>query len=296
MTIRVYYIVRWLTGCLDALVQNWCYALSRIVLLFCAQRDNEQNDRRALKMAACLGPECSTHKTPDAVFVRPRQARLLQRGPARIVTLTLREMEVIVTRLSGCGSKAEFDELRTKIFPDYIHLSYILANTFSLPEGSTVRQAVIQQSIKNVAHVIKTLGTPLMSPETVRDAIFCIETLGRAYRLVNLIHSHEDVRSDRIEKDRELARQFSSVAIWSQLHLDCLRFIVSHKLVVGEEILKEILEGMRLSVLAYSFARQGLELRTVREPILTDIILDEEDHELLNESFLECESSINDEP
>jgi hypothetical protein len=243
-------------------------------------------------MAACAVPECSTHKIPDAVFVRPRQARLLQRGPARIVTLTLREMEVIVSRLCSATSKKEFEAHRTKNFPDYIHLSYILANTFSLPEGTTVRQAVIQQSIKNVERVIESLGTALVGPEVVREAIFSIETLGRAYKLVNLIHSRGKVRVDQNETDGGLAAQFSSCAIWSQLHLDCLRFVVTHKLVTGKEIQEEILEGLRLSVMAYSFARQGLELRTVREPILTDSILDEEDRELLNESLIDCESSI----
>lgn len=247
-------------------------------------------------MAACSVPECATPKIPDAVFVRPRQARLLQRGPARIVTLTLREMEVIVTRLSSSTSRAEFEALRTKNFSDYVHLSYILANTFSLPEGTTVRQAVIQQSIKNVERVIESLGTSLVGPEVVREAIFSIETLGRAYKLVNLIHARGGVRSDQKEKDKELGVNFSSAAIWAQLHLDCLRFIVTHKIVTGKEIQEEILEGMRFSVMAYSFARQGLELRTVREPILTDIILDEEDRELLSESLIDCESSIYDKP
>jgi len=243
-------------------------------------------------MAACSVPECATHKIPDAVFVRPRQARLLQRGPARIVTLTLREMEVIVTRLCSSTSKAEFETLRKKNFPDYIHLSYILANTFSLPEGTTVRQAVIQQSIRNVERVIESLGTPLMGPEVTGEAIFSIATLGRAYKLVNLIHARGDVQSGQKEKDKELGVNFSSFAIWAQLHLDCLRFIVTHKILSGREIQEEILGGMRASVMAYSFARQGLELRTVREPILTDIILDEEDRELLNESLIDCESSI----
>ncbi len=247
-------------------------------------------------MAACSVPECATHKTPDAVFVRPQQARLLQRGPARIVTLTLREMEVIVTRLCSSTSKAEFEALRKQSLSDYIHLSYILANTFSLPEGTTVRQAVIQQSIKNVERVIESLGTPLIGSEVVREAIFSIETLGRAYKLVNFIHARGDVQSNQKEKDKELGVNFSSFAIWSQLHLDCLRFIVTHKLVTGKEIQEEILDGMRASVMAYSFVRQGLELRTVREPILTDIILGQEDQELLNESLVDSESSIYDKP
>jgi len=233
---------------------------------------------------------------PDAVFVRPRQARMLQRGPAQIVTLTLREMERITTQLSECKSKSEFVTLRKKIFSDYVHLSYILANTFSMPESLLVRQAVIKQSIKNVEHLIETRGTPQIGVDHVRESIFCIETLRRAYRLVELIYARGNIDPSVKEQDQKLAVQFSSSAIWSQLHLDCLRFIVERQIAIGQEILEEILEGLRLSVMAYSFARQGLELRTVREPYLTDTIQDEEDRQLLDESLIDYQSSLNAEP
>jgi len=233
---------------------------------------------------------------PDAVFVRPRQARMLQRGPAKIVTLTLREMERIIMQLSECKSKAEFETLRKKVFSDYVNLSYILANTFSMPQSLSVRQTVINQSIKNVEHLIETRGTPQIGADLVRESIFCIETLRRAYRLVDLIYTHGNIDLSLKEKDQKLAVEFSSSAIWSQLHLDCLRFIVAHEIAAGREMLEEMLEGLRLSVMAYSFARQGLELRTVREPFLTDTILEEEDRQLLDESLIDYESSLNAEP
>jgi hypothetical protein len=53
-----------------------------------------------------------------------------------------------------------------------------------------------------------------------------------------------------------------------------------------------------MSVMAYSYARQAVELRTKREPFLLDATRDEEDQQLLEESFsdyVEHESSIDDE-
>ena len=241
-------------------------------------------------------PECGTGKVPDAVFVRPKQARLLQRGPARIVTLTLREMETIVARLCAATSKPEFESLRMEVFSDYVHLSHILANTFSLPAGSSVKQAVIQQSIKNVENLIEVTGTGLLGPIVVREATFSLQTLGRAYRIVDLINAKGEAQHWQKKVDIELATKFSSVAIFSQLHLECLRFTISQKTALQDGIVEDILEGARFSVMAYSYARQGLELRTVREPVLTDIILDEEDQELLEESYVDSESSINEEP
>jgi hypothetical protein len=247
-------------------------------------------------MSVCVAPDCSQHKMPDAVFVRPKQARLLQRGPARIVTLTLREMEGIVLQLSNCKNKTEFEEMRTKRFGDYMNLSFILANAFSMPDSKPVKSTAIQRSLRNVERVIEHFGKPQMGPEVIQECIFNIETLGRAYRLVGLITERGEVSSGKKGEDQELASRFSAAAIWSQLHLDCLRYAITHEIVVPKDVLSEFIEGLRLSVMAYSYARQGIELRTVREPYLTDIMLDDEDRELLNESFIDCESSLENEP
>ena len=244
-------------------------------------------------MAVRVTPDCSEPKMPDAVFVRPRQARLLQRGPARIVTLTLREMENIVIELSECRTKAEFDERRNTRFGDYMNLSFILANAFSMPGSRPVKFKAIQESLRNVGRLIAHLGKPQMEAEVIQESIFNIETLGRAYRLVHTICERGDIGQDKKEQDRKLAVNFSTSAIWSQLHLDCLRYAITHSIALPQDILSEIIEGLRLSVMAYSYARQGIELRTIREPYLTDIMLDDEDKELLKESAFDCESSFD---
>jgi len=247
-------------------------------------------------MAQCLQYEADT-STPDVLFVRPKQARLLHRGPAKIVVTALGEMDIAITRLAHCPSKSEFVATRKAVFRDYVNLSYIIANSFSITPDRAIRRAAVDQSIKAVEHYFQVHGVARFGAESIQEAIFCFDTLRRAYKLVDVIHDREAALGEASrEADRKLGENFNGSALWAQLHLDCLRVIISKHTVQDQEVVDEILQGARLAVMAYSYARQGVELRTKREPFLLDTTRDEEDEELLEESFsdyVEHESSID---
>jgi hypothetical protein len=244
-------------------------------------------------MVECLQYEGLTQKVPDVIFVRARQARLLHSGPARIVIIALREIEKIITRLTLCHSKKEFIELRGKVFLDYTNLSYILSNSFSISDDRAIRQAAMRQAFKAIEHLFETEGVSRLGSEVMRESIFCIETLRRAYRLVDVISTRGGVPDEVRASDRKLAYEFNTAALWTQLHIECLRFAITRRTGMPAEILQEILQGQRLAVTAYSLVRQGIELRAKREPILFSTIHDEEDRELLDESFFDQESTLN---
>src|SRR5579863_5781607 len=247
-------------------------------------------------MAECLQYEASNN-TPDVLFVRPKQARMLHRGPARIVVTALGEIDVVVTRLAHCQSKAQFLKMRKEVFPDYVNLSYIIANSFSITRDRAIRQAAVGESILAVERFFQASGVVRFGAESIREAVFCLDTLRRAYRLVDNIYAQGNELSDAMmDADRKLAMNLNGSAVWAQLHLDCLRVIIAKHTVQDQDVIDEILQGSRLSVMAYSFARQGIELRTPREPFLLDATRDEEDKGLLDESFsdyVEHESSID---
>jgi len=247
-------------------------------------------------MAECLQYEGLTEKVPDVVFVRPRQARLLQGGPAKIVLIALREIDKIVMQLIHCTSKEQFVDLRQKVFSDYANLSYILAKTFSISNDRAIRQAVIRQAFQGVERLFETKGVPRLGTDVIRESIFCIETLRRAYKLVDVLYSRGSVAEAVREADHKLAHKFNTSTLWAQINLDCLRLIITEEAGIDAEILQEILQGSRFSVMAYAYVREGIELRTKREPFLADATLDDEDRELLQESFLDYESSLDAEP
>jgi hypothetical protein len=233
---------------------------------------------------------------PDVVFVRAKQARKLHRGPARIVLTALGEIDAIVEQLIQCRSKAEFDELRQKKFSDYVNLSYIIANSFEINIAPEERAAAVEQAISNVRHFFEHEGIATLGTEATGEAVFCLDTLRRAYRQVRKIDILGEAPDGSKTADQELAAKFNFATIFTQLHLDCLRIILQEKKPQSQEIMDELIVGLRSSVMAYSYVRQGVELRRKQEPFLLDAVLDDEDRELLEESFsdyVESESRID---
>jgi hypothetical protein len=239
-------------------------------------------------------------RRPEVLFVRKPQAKVLQRGLASIVLTALRESDALLKPLLAARTKEQFSTLRKNIFNDYANLSFIVANSFS---GAAVekRQVATKEAFKLVEHIMHTKGTPRLGCETVREAIFCLDTLRRSHRLVCELHSCGSVMAELSERDRKLSHDFTFSALWAQMHLDCVRIIVTQSRDgVEKDVLEAIMEGSRSAVMAYSFVRQGLELRTKQEPYLVEVgPSDEEDQELLEESYsdyTEFESSVDAQP
>jgi hypothetical protein len=226
-------------------------------------------------------------RTPSVVFVRSRQARMLRSGPSKIVITALREIDTIITGLVGCRSKAAFIKARDAALGDYSNLSYIIANSFSIEAGRNVRFTAVNEAIKAVVQFIRNEAPARLGQEATAEMMFSFDTLRRAYGVVHEINISGKAGEEQTENDRHLAGEFNCAALWAQFHLDCLRVAVSQRIDLEQEVLDELLQGARLSVMAYSYARQGLDLRIKREPFLIDVPLDEEDRELLDESFFD---------
>ncbi|MGD0271081.1 MAG: hypothetical protein ABSB14_18580, partial [Candidatus Sulfotelmatobacter sp.] len=177
-------------------------------------------------MAECLQESSIAGRTPDVLFVRPRQAKMLHSGPARIVLTALREMDTILCELAECESRTEFIASRKKLFPDYVNLSYIIANSFSMRDDRSVRRVAVDQAIKAVEKLFQRKGTARFGKASVGEAVFCLDTLRRAYKLVDVIRQRGDAPIGVKEKDRVLAGQFNASALYAQLHLDCIRVIL----------------------------------------------------------------------
>jgi hypothetical protein len=202
------------------------------------------------------------------------------------VLTALRESDALLKPLIAAKSKAEFESLRKKIFNDYANLSFIVANSFS---GATVekRQVATKEAFKLVADIMHTKGIPRIGCDAIREAIFCLDTLRRSHRLVCELHSRGILSPEWKEKDRELSSSFTFSSLWAHLHLDCIRMIVTQSRDrIEKDVLESIMDGARSAVMAYSFARQGLEMRTKEETYLVEGgPIDQEDRELLEESY-----------
>lgn len=228
-------------------------------------------------------------RRPDVMFVRKPQAKVLPRGLASIVLTALRESDNLLKPLIVATSKEEFASLRKKVFPDYANLAFIIGNSFSVAaaENPGLRQLATKDAFKLVERILHEEGTPRIGLNTAREANFCLDTLRRAHRLVEKLHSRGELPQELVERDRKFSAAFTHSALWAHFHLDCVRIIVKQsKGEVEKLVLDEIMNGARSAVMAYSYARQGLELRNRQESYLVEgAALDAEDQELLEESF-----------
>ena len=244
-------------------------------------------------MTECLQYEGLAHKQPDVMVVYPKQARLLQHGPARIVLLALREQDKVVTGLTECRTEQKFVELRSKAFSDYVNLGYIIANTFAINPNASLRRTVLRDAFGFLERFFRAQGVPALGTYAAREAVFCVSTLRRAYKLLDEILDRGPATRS-VELDQELSNNFNAATLWALMHLDCLRVIMTHRAGLNKRVLAEIMRGLHDAVVAaYSCARHGLELRTTRDPLLPIIEADKEDQELLEESFRDYELNIN---
>ena len=235
-------------------------------------------------------------KVPDVVYVRPEQAKKFLNPPhARIIRTAWDEIEKIVKKLVASPSKEEFQRTRKDLFSDYFNLARIIANSFAMKAERSAQPEAIKKSFEAVRQVFETKIPRTLGQDAAQEAFFCLDTLRRAHVLVTKLYSLGDPPEGNKAADRELGYNFNLAASWAQLHLECIRYIVTgHG--YKKQIIGAVLEGARHSVMAYSYARQGVEFRIKRtDPEFNDLI-DDEDREILDESYneyVEYESKIN---
>jgi hypothetical protein len=241
-------------------------------------------------MAQCLEREAMTQPVEAAVFVRRDQARMLEPTRARIVRLIFSEKKRIVNIVAGSKGRDEYLELRAKFFPVYLNLASMLSNSFSTAEP-VLRDIAVREAFQQVTAQLEVEGKGKLAEGDLEEAKFCVDTLRRSFRLLGVIHKHGEVAPDAPEVDRSLALKFNATAVYSEFHLNCLLFGLQHCETMDAGILGAMLEGMRSSVMAYSYVRQGVALRQApQQQASLRMSLDDEDRELLAESFAELSS------
>ena|ERR1035437_8861810 len=183
--------------------------------------------------------------------------------PTNEILPLVKRLESVIFPLVQANSRADFKALRQRLFHRYVVLmaaiTEIAAEVADLPDYQSDWVADLTKKVEE-DHIL-----PWLTDGRI-EAIFNIETLGRAVWLASEIISLPTPADDpQKKKDREYAAKYGLSAFWSQLHLDCLTAaLFNHVGPPSADILDEILEGMRLSVMAYAAARQGYDIRTVR--------------------------------
>jgi hypothetical protein len=202
------------------------------------------------------------------------------------------QLEALAFSLAGCRTVQEFKSLKKEVLPRYVQLSIAATNLVSALVPNAQREALTVEVFAEIERLLQSDGLPAIGEEAVNEALFCLFTLRRAYGVIGRIPIDVPPQ-ENLSEDLATAREFHHWTIVSQLHFDCLRVAFKAKLQLAKPVISEILDGCRAAVMAYACARRALDLRDpVLQVDLSNVVWDEEDEALANESTNDRDSTI----
>ena len=215
----------------------------------------------------------------------PRRAsRTLRERPSQIIKLLIDERETILVRFVTSRSVGEFRRLRELLLSRYVHLVRSISDCMAaVVDDDSLTYELAQDSLRDLERSFSKKGVEHLGAGASKEALFSLATLMKVYRLLPEVRSKKPP-SRRLKRDRELGKNFDFAFLWAHIHLDCMVLALERRVQPTTEVLEEILDGMRKSVMAYSYLRQGLELRETAGKKLKAPEWDDEDQVLLEES------------
>jgi len=214
-------------------------------------------------------------------FVGRSTSKSLQKDFADIAEAIGAQIDKTSLQLLGCGTVDEFISLRHEVFPLVLNLTKAYSNLTLAALPPTLIGRIVSESLIGTEDEFTSQGKAYLSDDDYREALFSISTLKSTQKLIPRLIAIKP--SDDVE-DAKLADRYFSNTVYARMHLDCLRMAMEREMSLNQDILRELLDGMRASLMAYSYARAGLELRGL--PNYSDgdaqeeIIWDEEDQSL----------------
>ncbi len=196
----------------------------------------------------------------SAGFAVETSFKKLQAEFADIAELISKQFGEISLRLLNSPTLDDFRSLRERVFSSYVKLSMALSHIVLANLDYNDYAQLTQESLSETEKEFMVAGNLYLGGDAYREVRFSISTLKSAQRWIPRLVSTQ--ASDPAE-DRELARNFLLANSWAHFHLECLKLAVHRRETLSQDILQELLDGLRLSVMAYSYVRAALDLRDI---------------------------------
>jgi len=186
----------------------------------------------------------------------------LQLPFAEVVKTLFSQLVMISTQAIRSQNRESFKDIREKTFDLYVRLSIALGNVVLAKLDMLDLPGLIEASFESIEKECASKGKLYFAENDYREILFTISTLRSAHRWIPQLNSQK-VPDQLRAQDEELARNYFKWAIWSQFHLDCLITALDKKEAINQEVLQELLDGLRGAVMAYAHVREALDLRNI---------------------------------
>jgi hypothetical protein len=180
-------------------------------------------------------------------------------------------MEDVATQAIKASSAEEFKAQRVRFYAEYLSLAKAVSGVVLAKLDPCDRTALVMNlgglldsSFTELEDEMETHGALYFADEVLQEIMFCVTTLKSAYMTVPRFFSAQ-LDPSLAEQDKKLGDDFAVAATWTQFHLEGLRFAMKKNLSVVPEVLQEFVDGLRASVMAYSYVRQAVDLRNLLE-------------------------------
>lgn len=196
----------------------------------------------------------------------------------------------LLLRALASQTKYEFVEARRELFGRYAGAVVSLAKLVRIVVPDPVIERVLGDSFCELEAEFRDQGVIRFGASAKDQAMFTVWTLRRTSGLIAKIANSGPAPESLKHQDEKLASSYTSSALWTQFHLDCLLAAIRFDKPVQLDVLPEVIDGLRAAVNSYGYARQGLNLRSPeKEPLIASYEWDEEDQELLDSSMRDME-------
>lgn len=202
----------------------------------------------------------------------------------KLVTEIIQVVDALVCATLDAKTASEFKQRREETFPQYFEATRALTDLARIMVPRHTLDCLTAQSFSETETVLQAKGLEAFGAEVRDQAVFTIWTLRKISALCCRVDAC-NLRMDLWDFDSELHRRFVHCALGSRFHVDCLLKSMQYHKPLYPEVLREVIDGLRGAVDAYTWVRRAYDLRVppTRE-VLEPVSWDEEDEELLSEA------------
>jgi hypothetical protein len=196
------------------------------------------------------------------------------------------EIKSILLILLGTRTQAEYGRERERLFSKYLGLSLAISHFASAVVPRDVIERLSRESICELENDFRDKGLAAFGASVRSQTLFTIWTLRRTNEVLLQIVGAKLDEAKR-DEDRNTCLHFTFSAFRAQMALECLQMAMDGGIAVYPEVSEELVDDLRAMVNAYSWARQGLEIRVPSVDVGIEIpAMDDEDRQLIDAAFV----------
>lgn len=247
----------------------------------CTLDDQDQLETPAVALSGTPGPPTE----PPAGLLQSESDSIVRQLNVQIDTSVFR-------LLASAATVEQFQSLRREIFPKYCALAGAVGSVIKSDLADFAVTELLEFSFQSIEAVFSEDSILLASGDGCREeALFCLDSLKRAHFLLCQI-VHTPPPEEKADHDAKLIQQTLSRILWSQMHLRCLVYAIGKPISLPTpEVKWAILDGFRISLMAYAKAREAWGIRfDAADPVVSlapASVEDCEDRGLLHEAELD---------